>query len=365
MSGITKRNTVNSVKAATSDQQQHSPSLIAKSPPSNSGSDNSSSSSSSSQHSAELEPSSSDPFVPSASTRDQLFPSSQTFNELTARVQLLENLLKEKDDKLQLLNSTSNSHHQQHASPHHISPSHVASSSSSSSSTQSATAMFNSALSKSKLLQNFSSHLSSPHFNYQYSKNDDEEKYSLPVDINEELRKERNKKNKTKIKNNYTSSHSADVSFSSSQYSHDDSVSCRKCGEWVQAVDSILCNNCITYRTKKKILIKQQVDKLKSNLHLPLNSSSSSSCGPVLDFIIQPSSFNNLVDDGSNNNNNYYNNNNNDNNSSNMKNNVNVNNKNFNNDVNDNTNKNNNNNKVNNNNDDENHNINYLLPAHN
>jgi hypothetical protein len=281
---MSNRNTVNSVKAGTSiipqpsSQNSQSPILSNQNISSNSKNNLLSSSALSeehvlsSHHLSDLEnhSSTSDEFIPSAPTHAQLFPSSQNFTDLLARVQLLENLLKEKDNKLQL---NSNLQQQQHVSQQ-ISPSHVASSSSQS--------MLNSALHKNKLLKDFTTQLSSPHFTLKYSnsKNDDEEKYS--IDINEELRKERMKNNSNK--NNYTSPHSFDSDHSSSS-SDDDIINCRKCGESVESSHFNLCNRCILKKNKKKLL-KQQINILKSKF----NSSSPSSSPTVPPLEIPPSS---------------------------------------------------------------------------
>ena len=261
MSDVTSRNTVNSVKAASSVLPQSSPSLIARSTPSLSPGVESSSSSNNNFTDSQSSSSSSVELEASAPTHAQIFPSSHNYNELIARVELLENLLSEKEEKLRTLSS--NTQHQQHVSPPSTSPTHVAFSSS-------ATALFNSAVNKNKLLKEFTSHLSSPHFNIrQNSKNDDEEKYHDVIDINEELRKEREIQNKTKVKNDYTSSHSPDSEFSSSS---DEDVSCRKCGEYVDLIDSNICYSCINKKKKKKLL-KQQINELKLKYNSSLSPS--------------------------------------------------------------------------------------------
>ncbi len=296
MSNISvKRNTVNSVKAATAIiQNPSSSSSSTSSVEQNSRSHTSSNtqqpstptpspgtSSFSSQYLAETpfssSASSTSDHDPSAPTHAQLFPSTQTYFDLIARVQQLENKLKEKDDRLQLL--TSSNTQQQHVSPHHSSSTtHVASSSSS---------LLDSALSKHKLLNDFKTQLSSPHFNIRYSKNDtpnindSDEKYDRPViDVNAELRKERMKNTLYKRNNNISSPQTYD-SDSSSSSSDDEIISCRKCGNQVEQENCILCNSCINKKNKKKLL-KQQINDLK--LKSKSNSSPSPNIIPPLEL---------------------------------------------------------------------------------
>jgi hypothetical protein len=263
-----KRNTVNSVKAATAPIQNSSSSSSSLNLEQNSRSNTinnqqlsiptpspgkSSFSSDSNQSFINLDDN------PSAPTHAQLFPSSQIYNDLIARVQLLENKLQEKDDTIHVLTSSNTQQQQQHVSPQHSSTS----------------SLLDSALHKNKLLNQFKSHLSSPHFNIRYNSkndthnnNDSDEKYDRPViDVNAELRKER-MKNKIKI-NNISSPHSSD-SDSSSSSSDEEIISCRKCGNQVEQENCTLCNSCINKKNKKKLL-KQQINNLKIKSKLELS----------------------------------------------------------------------------------------------
>ena len=272
---LTHRNTVNSVKAATSAIQNLSSSSLNEQNLRSLTSSNTQqllstpSSHTSSSSSKNIDESHSSPSAP---THAQLFPSSLTYNDLIARVQLLESKLQEKDDTIQILTS-SNTQKQQHVSPQHSSTTqtHVASSSSTSS-------LLDSALDKNKLLNQIKSHLSSPHFNIRYSKNDthnindSDEKYDrYVIDVNAELRKER-MKNKLFKTNNISSPHSSD-SDSSSSSSDEEIITCRKCKNYVEQENCILCNSCINKKNKKKLL-KQQINNLK--IKSKLNSSPSS-----------------------------------------------------------------------------------------